>query len=82
MKKDTTKGRQAAREERAGWLEAQLRQRTREWIEEMVEEELDAALGTGRHERSEERLGYRKGRRPRTLTTSNGKHVLNLPRGE
>lgn len=82
MKQDTTKGLEGAREERAGWLEAQLRRKTREWIEVMVEKELEVALGTGRHERSEERRGYRKGRRPRTLTTSNGKHVLNLPRGE
>jgi len=48
----------------------------------MVNEELDAALGTGRNERSEQRRGYRKGKRRRSITMSNGKHTLDMPRGE
>lgn len=62
-------------------MEEWLRTKTRGWIENMVNEELDAALGTGRYERTEERVGYRKGKRPRTFTTRNGKHSLAMPRG-
>lgn len=69
------------REERERFLEDELRYRTREWIEKMVNEELDIALGIGRYERSEERKGYRKGKRSRTFTTRNGKHEIDFPRG-
>lgn len=82
MRKDSAKGSLSTREERKGFLEERLRLKTREWIEAMVNEELEAALGSGRHERRGQRRGYRKGRRRRTLTTSNGKHEITMPRGE
>ncbi len=82
MKKDSGKWGLPTRGQREGFLEGKLREKTREWIEVMVNEELDAALGSGRHERGEQRRGYRKGRRRRTFTTSNGKHEFAMPRGE
>lgn len=69
------------REERQGFLEEQIRERTRECIEAIVNEELEAALGIGRYERGEGRKGYRNGTRARTFTTRNGKHELDFPRG-
>lgn len=82
MKKDSGKWTVPTRGQREGFMEEQLRRKTREWIEGMVNEELDAALGTGWRERSAERRGYRKGKRRRTFTTSNGKHEIAMPRGE
>lgn len=82
MKKDSGKWPLPTRGQREGLLEDRLREKTREWIEVMVNEELDAALGTGRHERGRQRRGYRKGKRRRTFTTANGKHELAMPRGE
>jgi transposase-like protein len=69
------------RDERRGYLEEQLRCKTREWIERMVNEELEIALGVGRYERSESRQGYRKGVRERSFTTRTGKHEIAMPRG-
>ena len=64
-----------------GWLEARLREQTRGWIVELVEEELAAALGLERYQRGPGRRGYRNGYRPRTFTTRTGRHDLQLPRG-
>lgn len=58
-----------------------IRARIRGFIEEMMNEELDAVLGAGRYERVEGRHGYRKGSKPRELTTSFGKTVFERPRG-
>src|SRR6266511_2168726 len=53
----------------------------RESIEELVEEELDAALGAARSERvGAKRAGYRHGTRERTLTTSLGPTSFAMPR--
>jgi len=41
----------------------------RHGLQQLTELEVAAVLGAGRHERSEERLGYRNGYRPRALTT-------------
>lgn len=82
MKQDISELQFPTREERQSDIETQLRAKTREWIEQMVNEELEDALGIGRYERGEDRGGYRKGHRGRTFTTSNGKHQLRLPRGE
>jgi len=81
MKKNTGNVGLPTSEEREGFLEEELRGRTREWIEEMVNEELDVALGMGRYERGETRRGYRKGKRMRTFTTRTGKHEIAMPRG-
>jgi len=80
MGKDSRLGELSTREQRQGYLEEQLRWMTREWIEGMVEEELEAALGIGWDERGPGRLGYRKGIRKRTFTTRNGSHRIAMPR--
>jgi len=82
MRKDAAKTPLPSRAERREFLEQQLRERTREWIEVMVNEELDVALGLGRYERGAERRGYRKGKRRRNFTTGTGRHELAMPRGE
>ncbi|MEW6357712.1 MAG: IS256 family transposase [Planctomycetota bacterium] len=82
MRKSSTESRLLSREDRFGILEEALREKTRGWIEQMVNEELEAALGVGRHERDEGRVGYRKGKRSRTFTNRNGKHTIRMPRGE
>jgi putative transposase len=70
-----------AREDRRNFLEVELRKKTRDWIEVMVNEELDSALGIGRYKRGEDRKGYRNGSRDRSFTTSSGAHNLTIPRG-
>jgi transposase-like protein len=82
MSKDAAKTPLPSRTERREFLEQHLRARTREWIEMMVNEELDAALGLGRYERGAERRGYRKGKRRRSFTSGTGRHELQMPRGE
>jgi hypothetical protein len=44
-----------------------LRQRVLEAVQRVLEEELSEALGTGRYERSQGRLGYRNGHETPTL---------------
>jgi transposase-like protein len=62
-------------------LEAAIRERVREVIELILEEEVDAALGAGRSQRVAERCGYRHGRKPRRLTLRTGAVHLEVPRG-
>ena len=63
-------------------IEAKIRSRIRETIEVCLDEELDAALGAGRHERTEGRQGYRHGTKPtRTVLTSFGVTEVSQPRG-
>ena len=52
----------------------------RAFIEELLEEELEAALGRGRYERDGAAKGHRHGRRPRRLVTSFGPLELAVPR--
>jgi transposase-like protein len=62
-------------------LEAAIRWRIRETIETILEVELAAALGAGLSARvGDQRRGYRHGTRMRTLTTSNGPSVVEVPR--
>jgi putative transposase len=61
-------------------IEARMRERIRETIETLVEEELEDALGAGPSLRTEGRKGYRHGVRPRTLTTSLGPTTIGMPR--
>jgi len=56
MGKSITDSGLSTRTERRGYLEEQLRCKTREWIERMVNEELEVALGVGRYERSARRI--------------------------
>ncbi len=83
MREYITRGmRMPSREERRSFVEEDLRRRTREWIAEMVAEELEIALGIGHYGRGEGRRGYRKGYRKRSFTTRNGVHEVLFPRGE
>ena len=64
-----------------GALEELMRERIRATIENIVEEELEAALGAARSQRSGlVRVGYRPGKRSRTLTTSLGPTTIATPR--
>jgi transposase-like protein len=62
-------------------IEQAMRLRIRDTIEELVKEELDAALGAPKSARvGEQRQGYRHGTRERTLTTSLGPAAFAMPR--
>lgn len=50
-------------------------------MDEVLDEELEAALGASRHERTEGRAGYRNGTQRRTVVTERGPTELNIPRG-
>jgi len=52
----------------------------RHGLQQLIELEVAAVLGADRHERSEERLGYRNGYRPRLLTTQVGDIPLAIPK--
>lgn len=63
-------------------LETLIRGRIRETISEILDEELSAAIGAGRHERGPGRTGYRHGTsQPRQLVTSLGPVPIEIPRG-
>src|SRR4051812_38569868 len=59
-------------------LEEAVRRRVRAFIEELLEEELEVALGRGRCERDGAAKGH--GRRPRRLVASFGPLELTVPR--
>jgi putative transposase len=61
-------------------LEAAIRERVREIIELVLEEEVEAALGAPRSQRVAERAGYRHGSKPRRLTLRTGTVQLEVPR--
>ena len=64
-----------------GALEELMRERIRATIEAIVDEELEAALGAGRSARvGATRVGYRHGKRERTLSTSLGATTIAMPR--
>jgi len=62
-------------------IEAQFRGHIREALDISLREELAAALGSARHERTDERRGYRHGTTERTLTTAEGTRTVTVPRG-
>jgi putative transposase len=62
-------------------IEAPFRRHIREALDVALQEELAAALGSERHERPEERRGYRNGRVVRTITTPHGTRTVTVPRG-
>jgi len=77
----TNDSRKATATEGAAALEALIRQRVRETIEAVLDEELTAALGAGRSDRvGATRRGYRHGTRERLLTTSVGPTAITVPR--
>ncbi len=62
-------------------IEAGIRDRVRGFIEELLEQELTAALGRHRHERAAEAPnGYRNGSRERGLFGSFGPVQISVPR--
>lgn len=62
-------------------IERVMRERIRDTIERLVDEELTAALGAARSARvGTDRAGYRHGTRARTLSTSLGPTTFMLPR--
>jgi len=61
-------------------IEAGLRERVRGFIEEMVEQELAAALGRERYARGVGSKGHRNGTRERQLTGSFGAVAIRVPR--
>ena len=56
-----------------------FRKAVRGYVQEVLEAEMDAALGAGKYERSDGRLGYRAGYYGRTLITRVGKLELRVP---
>lgn len=62
-------------------IEGQLRRHIREALDVVLAEELAAALGSERHERTDQRCGYRNGSRDRTITTPDGPRTVTVPRG-
>jgi transposase-like protein len=62
-------------------IERAMRERVRATIEQLIEEELAAALGAAKSERvGATRVGDRHGARPRTVTTSLGPTTFAMPR--
>lgn len=62
-------------------IEQVMRERVRQTIEMIVEQELEVALGAGRSQRvGQARVGYRHGMRPRQLSTSLGRTEISMPR--
>jgi len=65
----------------ADYLEDAVRQRVRGFIEAIIEEELETALGRGRYERSDgEAHGYRNGHRARQVMGTFGAATIQVPR--
>jgi putative transposase len=61
-------------------LEEAVRGRVRSFIEQLLEEELEAALGRERYQRGAISNGHRHGHRPRQLVTTFGPLSLSVPR--
>ena len=61
-------------------IEGGIRERVREVIQTIVNQELEAALGASPSTRVEGRQGYRHGTRARTVTTSLGPTTIEMPR--
>src|SRR5919106_2595327 len=61
-------------------LEEAVRGQVRWFIEQLLEEELEAALGRGRYQRGARTNGRRHGHRPRQLVTTFGPVTLSVPR--
>lgn len=62
-------------------IENRLRQRVLEAIEDVLEEEVEEALGCRWYERGASRRGYRNGRERRRVTTAVGLREIRVPRG-
>jgi transposase-like protein len=58
-----------------------IHEHVRQAVEQLVQAELAVALGALRHQRTDERGGYRNGTRTRTLTAQSGPFTMEVPRG-
>jgi transposase-like protein len=79
MRKPTTIKTEVARFRRD--IDRAMRERVRDAIEVILDEELTEALGCPRHDRTESRLGYRNGRIEREITMETGLQRVRIPRG-
>jgi len=82
MEKNSTRAEAAPLFTGEAWfdpIEAELRERVRRFLEEMVEQEATAALGRGRYQRGAA-IGYRNGSRARRLLGSFGPVEITVPR--
>jgi putative transposase len=61
-------------------IEAQFRRHIREVLDTALAEELAAALGSERHQRTDRRREYRNGNVTRTITTPEGTRCVTVPR--
>jgi transposase-like protein len=61
-------------------LEVAIRERVREIIEIVLQEEVEVALGASRSQRVAERVGYRHGHKSRRLTLRTGTVQMKVPR--
>jgi putative transposase len=61
-------------------VRALLQRRALEAIELVLKDEVTEALGARRHERREQRRGYRNGSAERRVTTANGTRTIKVPR--
>jgi transposase-like protein len=68
------------RESAVDLLRESLSSRVREVIEELLQAELIDVLGAVRHERTDDRAGYRNGSYERQLVTETGPTTLTVPR--
>jgi len=57
-----------------------LQSKVREVIELLLRDELEEVLGAGRHQRTEDRTGYRNGSYERQLVTQTGPTAVTVPR--
>jgi len=79
MSKPTTIETEVARFRRD--IDRAMRERVRDAIEVILDEELTEALGCPRHDRTENRLGYRNGSIEREVTMETGLQRIRIPRG-
>jgi transposase-like protein len=57
-----------------------LREVLQHTLQALIEAEAAGVVGAQPHERSEDRVGYRNGHRPRTLDTRVGRLELGIPK--
>jgi len=79
MTRNESKPSIAAVKELMGANHDKLREIVQDLLQEMLEGEMTEALGAGKSERSEGRIGYRSGHYNRTLITRVGKLELRVP---
>ena len=81
-RKQPTRSRSRGQERLLGpdLLSEALREEVQHVIEQVLEEEVTAAIGVGAYQRLQDRLGYRHGSKKRRLTTGLGTNEIRVPR--